>query len=60
VELRLAERPALPSVPLWLVAARSVRGLPRVDALWRFLEARLPPLLSAGNAPRPGRSRSAP
>jgi DNA-binding transcriptional LysR family regulator len=35
------ELPELPSVPLWLVTLRSLRALPRIDALWSFLETRL-------------------
>jgi DNA-binding transcriptional LysR family regulator len=45
VELGLAPGPAL---ELWLVAPRSLSKLPRVRAVWEFLETRLSALHAAG------------
>ena len=30
--------PAMPEIPVWLVGHRALRNLPRIKAVWTFLE----------------------
>ena len=53
LELGLPEGPAL---DLWLTCPKSLRDVPRIDAVWRALESALP-ALESGAAVRGSRSR---
>lgn len=47
-----------PALELWLVTARAAREVPRIDAVWSFLESHLGPVVGGRSAPRQSRRRA--
>ncbi len=45
--------PKMPEGPLWLVAHRALRPVPRIAAVWRWLEEEFAPLAASGRLALP-------